>query len=62
MTSKNSLSEAYIDGRSPGDPASREDAFQTLALCHIAEMLTSIAHDIRALRETRDEHEGEADD
>lgn len=52
MTSKNSLSEAYIDGRSPSDRSSREDAFQTLALCHIAEMLTSIAYDIRALRET----------
>ena len=52
MTSKDSLSGAYIDGRSPDDPASREDSFQTLALCRIAEMLTSIAYDIRALRES----------
>ena len=52
MTSKNSLSEAYIDGRWPGDRSSRDDSYQTLALCHIAEMLTSIACDIRAIRET----------
>lgn len=51
MTSKNSLSESYIDGRPPGDRASREDAYQTLALCHIAEMLTAIAYDLRAIRE-----------
>ena len=30
---------------------------QTLALCQIADVLTAIAYDIRALRETRDEHE-----
>lgn len=52
MTSKNSLTESYVDGRSPGDSSSREAAYQTLALCHIAEMLTSIAYDVRALRET----------
>ena len=61
MTSKNSLSESYMDGRSPNDRSSRDDAYQTLALCHIAEMLTLIAHDIRALRENAD-RKGEADD
>ena len=57
MTSKNHLAESYTEGRSPNDRASREDAYQTMALCHIADMLTSIAYDIRALRETntRDE-------
>lgn len=29
-----------------------ENVHQTRALCHIADMLTCIAHDIRALRET----------
>ena len=57
MTSKNSLSEAYTEGRSPNDRSSRDDAFQTLALCYIAEMLSSIAHDIRALRENADRKE-----
>ena len=52
MTNKNSLTESYMDGRSPNDRSSRDDSYQTLALCHIAEMLTSIAHDIRAIRET----------
>ena len=52
MTSKNYLTESYLDGRSPSDRSSREDAYQTTALCHIADMLTVIASDIRALRET----------
>ena len=52
MTIKNCLSKAYTEGRSPGDRASREDAYQTMALCHIADMLTAIAYDLRALRET----------
>lgn len=29
-----------------------ENVYQTFALCHIADMLTSIASDIRAIRET----------
>ena len=29
-----------------------ESVYQTFALCHIADMLTSIASDIRAIRET----------
>ena len=37
-----------------------EEAHQTHAICHIADMLTAIAYDIRALRETRDEHEDTA--
>ena len=61
MTSNTYLAEAYTEGRSPGDRASREDAYQTIALCHIADMLTSIAFDIRALRENAD-RKGEADD
>ena len=52
MTSKNYLAESYNNGRSPNDRASREDAYQTIALCHIADMLTAIAYDLRALRET----------
>ena len=52
MTSKNYLAKSYTEGRSPNDHASREDAYQTMALCHIADMLTVIASDIRALRET----------
>ena len=51
MTSYPYLAKAYLDGRSPGDCSSREDVNQTLALCHIADMLTAIAYDIRALRE-----------
>lgn len=51
MTSNNFLIKSYTEGRSPNDRSSRDDAYQTLALCHIAEMLTSIAHDIRAIRE-----------
>lgn len=39
MTSKNYLSEAYIDGRLPDDRSSREDAYQTMALCVIADTL-----------------------
>ena len=31
--------------------ACEEDIHQTRALCHIADMLTNIAYDIRALRE-----------
>ena len=38
-----------------------ESVYQTFALCHIADMLTSIAFDIRALRENAD-RKGEADD
>ena len=38
-----------------------EIVYQTMALCHIADMLTSIAYDIRALRENAD-RKGEADD
>ena len=52
MTSKNYLAESYNNGRLPGDRASREDVYQTMALCHIADMLTAIAYDLRALRET----------
>lgn len=59
MTSNPYLAEAYRDGRLPGDRASREDAYQTLALCHIADMLTAIAYDIRAIRDMRT-HEGDA--
>lgn len=52
MTSYPYLAKAYLDGRSPGDPAPREEVHRTIALCHIADMLTAIAYDIRALRET----------
>ena len=38
-----------------------ESIYQTFALFHIADMLTSIAFDIRALREN-DTRKGEADD
>ena len=38
-----------------------ESVYQTFALCHIADMLTSIASGIRALRENAD-RKGEADD
>ena len=58
MTSKNYLAESYNNGRLPGDRASREDAYQTMALCHIADMLTSIAYDIHAIRETNTRKEG----
>ena len=34
-----------------------ESVYQTFALCHIADMLTSIACDIRALRENTDRKE-----
>ena len=57
MTSYPYLAKAYLDGRSPGDRASREDVNQTLALCHIADMLTAIAYELRALRENADRKE-----
>ena len=38
-----------------------ESVYQTRALCQIADMLTSIASDIRAIRENAD-RKGEADD
>ena len=34
-----------------------EEVHQTLALCHIADMLTNIAYDFRALRENADRKE-----
>ncbi|AYB70534.1 hypothetical protein HOU24_gp52 [Corynebacterium phage SamW] len=43
MTIKNYLSEAYIEGRLPGDRSSREDAYQTMALCVIADTLQILA-------------------
>lgn len=61
MTSKNYLTKSYTEGRSPNDRASREDAYQTTALCHIADMLTAIAYELRVRRENAD-RKGEADD
>ncbi|QDH93762.1 hypothetical protein HWC36_gp51 [Corynebacterium phage StAB] len=50
MTIKNYLSEAYIEGRLPGDRSSREDAYQTMALCVIADTLQILAsHVIQGL-------------
>ena len=43
MTSKNYLAKAYIEGRLPDDRSSREDAYQTMALCHIADALQILA-------------------
>ena len=57
MTSNNSLTESYMNGRSPNDRSSRDDAYQTLALCQMAEMLTIIAYDLRALRENSTQKE-----
>lgn len=59
MTSKNYLAKSYNEGRSPNDRASREDTYQTMALCHIADMLTSIAYDIHAIREHISNDEGD---
>lgn len=58
MTSKNYLTKSYTEGRSPNDRASREDAYQTTALCHIADMLTIIASE---LLENADKHKGETE-
>lgn len=43
MTSKNYLTKSYTEGRSPGGRASREDVYQTTALCVIADTLQILA-------------------
>lgn len=59
MTSKNYLTKSYTEGRSPGGRASREDVYQTTALCVIADALQILAYDIQALREHISNDEGD---
>lgn len=57
MTSNNYLTKSYTEGRSPGGRASREDVYQTTALCVIADALQILASDIRAIRENNNRKE-----